>query len=67
MKERKLGEIPEFIGVPGILPEAGEYFRGGQETSTWRPRYHNDIRLIDEHLGMSLDWEDQQTTAGDQI
>lgn len=23
--------------------------------------------LIDEHLGISLAWEDQQTTAGDQI
>lgn len=64
MRERKPGEIPEFTGVPDILPEASEYFKGGQETSSWRPCSHNDITLVDEHLGMSLDWEDQQTTVG---
>lgn len=54
--------------VPGILPKASEYFKGGQETSSWRPCYRNDITLVDEHLGISLNWEDQQTTAGgDQI
>lgn len=42
--------------MPGILPKASKDFRGGKEISSWRPCYHNDIKLIHEQLGISLAW-----------
>ena len=42
--------------MPGILSKASKDFRGGKEISSWRPCYHNDIKLIHEQLGISLAW-----------
>lgn len=52
--------------LPGMLPGASSRFRGGKEVSSWRPSYHDDIKLIHEHLGIGLDLG-PQTAAQHQI
>lgn len=70
VRERKPGQSQSSHECLASCQKPVNNFRGGKEISNCRPCYHNDIKLLHEHLGDIIrlgSGNRRQTVAQDQI